>query len=260
MMDKTLILISDYGNGDPAFTEVMLKLRMLIPDVFIHAQSTPPFSTVNTGFWIYQVAMAPDIKNTYIFSNTAPRKHEKYAQVNNSGERLMYVKLKNGFELMAINAGYSFSFIKPYIKDFYQVIVENEGSQFRSRDKYPQVVAKMIKKNKTFMGKKGDLNAVPNAPTNLIASIDGYGNIKTSIRASHVKFKPGKMLTIEINRKKHVATFTDGTFNIHEGELAFAPGSSGYDNRFMEIFLRGGSAEKLFEKPSVESEIKIRTD
>lgn len=256
-MDKTLILIADYGVGDPSFTEVIIRLRTLLPNVFIHSQSTPPFSTVNTGFWIAQVALTPKLKNTYIFSNTAPRKDKKHAQKNNKGEILMYAKLKNGFELVGINAGYNFSFIKPYIAKFHHVIVENEGSQFRSRDKYPYPVAKMIKGNRSFIGKVEKTNIIPDAPENIIASIDGYGNIKTGIRASKTNFKPGQMLTIEINKKKHVATYTDGTFNIHEGELAFAPGSSGHTDRFMEIFLRGGSAKRLFDNPEVENEVKI---
>ncbi len=258
-MNKTLILISDYGNGDPAFSEVLIRLRDLLPNVFIHPQSTPPLSTVNTGFWIAQIALS-GVKNTYIYSNTAPRKHQKNAVINNSGERLMYAKLKNGFEIVGVNAGYNFSFIKPYIVKFCHVIAPNEGSQFRSRDKYPQAVAKMIKGDKSFMGKPEDVSIVPDAPQNVIASIDGYGNIKTSIRESEINFKPGQMITIDINKKKRVATYTDGIFNIHEGELAFAPGSSGYDNRFMELFLRGGSAKNLFDDPLVESEVKIRTD
>lgn len=257
-MDKTLVLIADYGVGDPAFTEVILRLRNLLPDTHIHPHSTPPFSTINTGFWIYQVAMTPNIKNTYIFSNTAPRKDKKHAQKNNKGEILMYAKLTNGFELVGINAGYNFSFIKPFIKELHHVVVENEGSQFRSRDKYPQAVAKMVKADKSFIGEKEDVNIILDAPASVIGSIDGYGNIKTSIRASQIKFKPGEMITISIYGKKHVATYTDGIFNIVEGELAFAPGSSGHDDRFMEIFLRGGSAEKLFDNPEVGAEIKIK--
>lgn len=256
-MDKTLILIADYGIGDPSFTEVSLRLRNLIPNAYIHPHSTPPFSTVNTGFWIYQVALTPNTKNTYIFSNTAPRKDKKKAQKNNKGEILMYAKLKNGFEVIGINAGYNFSFIKPFIKDFHHVEAENEGSQFRSRDKYPQAVAKMINDDKSFIGSKENIKIIPNIPKNLIASIDGYGNVKTTVTSSETKYKPGELLSIEINRKKHVATYTDGTFNIHEGELAFAPGSSGHTDRFMEVFLRGGSAANLFEDPSVESDIII---
>lgn len=258
-MEKTLILISDYGNGDPAFTEVLIRLRNLLPNVFIHPQSTAPLSTVNTGFWIAQIALS-GAKNTYIFSNTAPRKHQKNALVNNSGERLMYIQLKNGLEIVAVNAGYNLSFIKPFINKFNHVTTENEGSQFRSRDKYPKAVAQMIKGNRSFIGKAEKTNIIPDAPTNLIASIDGYGNMKTSIRESEVNFKPGQSLTIDINKKRHLATYTNGSFNIHEGELCFAPGSSGYENRFMEIFLRGGSAKRLFDNPEVEAEVKIRTD
>lgn len=256
-MDKTLVLIADYGNGDPAFSEVIIKLRNLISNLFVQPLSTPPFSTINTGFWIYQIGMTPNVKNTYIFSNTAPRKDKKHAQKNNKGEILMYAKLINDFEVIGINAGYNFSFIKPFIKGFHHVLAENEGSQFRSRDKYPSSVARMIKGDKSFIGREEDINIIPDAPKNVIASIDGYGNIKTTIRNSEVHYKPGELLTIEVNRKKRVTTYTDGTFNIHEGELAFAPGSSGHDNKFMEIFLRGGSASKLFDNPDVESAVLI---
>ena len=44
---------------------------------------------------------------------------------------------------------------------------------------------------------------IPDYPVNVIASIDGYGNMKTTIRASQIKFKPGQPVTIEIYKKKH---------------------------------------------------------
>jgi len=256
-MDKNLILISDYGTGDPAFTEVWLQLRTLLPDTFIHPQSTPPFSTINTGFWIYQTALTPNLKNTYIFSNTAPRKEKKAAHKNNAGEKLMYAKLKNGFEIMAVNSGYAFSFVKPYIKDFYFVKVKNEGSQFRSRDKYPTAVVKMINGDKSFLDKKANTKGILDYPKNSIASIDGYGNLKTTIRYSQVKFKPGQHIIITIYGKKHLATYTDGMFHIKEGELAFAPGSSGHNDKFMEIFLRGGSAFEQCQKPETEAKFNV---
>lgn len=230
---------------------------MLLPNAHIYPQSTPPFSTINTGFWIYQIGMTPNLKNTYIFSNTAPRKDSKDARKNNHGEQLMYARLTNGFEILAVNSGYSFSFVKPHIKDFYFANVENEGSQFRSRDKFPVGVERMVTGDKNLLKQKADIATIPDAPTNVIASRDGYGNLKTSTRLSEVTFKPGERITVQVNRQKHLATFTDGTFNIKEGELAFAPGSSGHDDRFMELFLRGGSAFHLFAKPQVESPFKI---
>ena len=188
---------------------------------------------------------------------TLPRKENKNAQINNKGEKLMYAKLDNNFELIAVNAGYTFSFIKPHIKSFHYVDVKNEGSQFRSRDIYPQAVAAMVQGDTRFIGKKADRSDVPNVPKNVIASIDGYGNIKTTTRASQVNYKPGQPLIIDIHNQKHLATYTDGVFNIKDGELAFAPGSSGHNDRFMELFVRGGNAYRLFDKPQVEESFTI---
>ncbi|MBI2033161.1 MAG: SAM-dependent chlorinase/fluorinase [Candidatus Levybacteria bacterium] len=256
MEKTTLILLSDYGIGDPAFTEVLLHFRKLLPGIFTHSQSTPAFSTISTGFWLAQFALG-DHPDTYIFSNTAPRKEDKKAQTNNNGEKLMYVELANGFELMAINAGYNLSFIKKYIKDFFFVKTANEGSQFRSRDIYPLAVAKMIRGEKGFRGEKADPSRIPDIPSSVIASIDGYGNIKTTIHNSETQYTPGQKLSVSIGGKTQVAIYTDGVFNIHEGELAFAPGSSGHKDRFMELFVRGGSAAKFFSDPSLETNITI---
>jgi len=91
----------------------------------------------------------------------------------------------------------------------------------------------------------------------VVASIDGYGNLKTTIRASEITYTPGQRLLVLLHGNKHEALVTDGTFNIPQGSLAFAPGSSGHDNRFMELFLRGGSATALFDNPQVEEPLHI---
>lgn len=260
MSDPTIILIADYGVGDPAFTEVMLQLKHHLPQAYIIPQSTPAFSTINTGFWMYQIAQTENLaENTYIYSNTAPRKENREAQEKNRGEKLMYAKLDDGFEVIAVNAGYNFSFIKPHIKEFHYVNCANEGSQFRSRDIFPEAVAHVIKKDPAFLGEKADLDLIPEYPRHVIASIDGYGNLKTTTRESDIHFTPGQSLIIQIHNQKHIATYTDGVFNIKEGELAFAPGSSGHDDKFMEIFVRGGNAHRLFDQPHVEEAFSLAT-
>src|SRR3989344_4843163 len=128
---KNLFLIADYGASDQAFAEVVMQLRIFLPDVFVYPQSVEAFSTIQTGFWIYQLALTKNIKDTFIYSNTAPRKHDKGEQADNKGERLVYAKLKNGVGIMAVHAGYNFSFIKPYIEKIGYVQVDNHGSQFR---------------------------------------------------------------------------------------------------------------------------------
>lgn len=56
---------------------------------------------------------------------------------------------------------------------------------------------------------------------------------------------------------------SDGTFAVPQGELAYAPGSSGWkiglrdELRWMEVFLRGGNAWDLFGKPPIGSVVSI---
>lgn len=254
---NTLFIISDYGTGDPAFAEVILRLRSLLPYTYIYPQSVPAFSTLTTGFWINQIALSESL-NSYIYSNTAPRIDDPQAQKNNAGEKLMYAKLTNGFEIIAVNSKYNFSFIKPHIADFRFVNVVNEGSQFRSRDLYPEAVGKMLSNDPSFVGEKTDLDSIPDVPKNAIASIDGYGNMKTTIRQSTVSYAPGQKIMVSLNDQTHEGIFTDEVFNIEHGQLAFAPGSSGHDNRFMELFVRGKSAEELFRNPKVEDTVDLK--
>ena len=257
-----LFLIADYGGGDPAFAEVILRLHALIPNCFIERYSTPPFSTLNAGFWINQIASAPEIKNVKIFCNVAPRKDKTDPRVNNAGESLVYARLKNGFEILAVNSGYVFSFVKPLISKFNLVKVSNSGSQFRSRDNYPDAVAKLLTKDLSLVGKSIPVSSIEDVPKNEIAHIDGYGNIKTTTRLSQItgRIKDGSPLYMSINGKTQAAIYTTGIFHVKEGEMSFAPGSSGHSDKFMEISLRGGSAWKSFSMPAIGDEVKYNID
>lgn len=250
-------LIADYGVGDPSFGEVIQKLKMLSPELEVYPTSVPAFSTLNTGFWIAQYALHRTFDNLAIYSNTAPRKDKKQPREKNEGEGLVYAKLKNGVPVIAVNAGYCMSFIKNEIADFRKVNVANKGSQFRSRDFYPDAVVKILNNDPKILGEKLDIKSIPDVPINHIASIDGYGNIKTSTRRSQVTFEEAQKLKVKIDSQTHVAYFADGNFSVTEGELAFAAGSSGGDDPFIELFLRGGSAWELFDKPKIESEISF---
>lgn len=72
----------------------------------------------------------------------------------------------------------------------------------------------MINSDYSFLGKEVAVSVIPDIPENKIASIDGYGNIKTTIFLKGVRFKPGQKLLIKINGRLHQATFLDGVFNI----------------------------------------------
>jgi hypothetical protein len=358
-----LHLITDYGVGDPAFGEVIQKLKLLSPNLEIYPTSVPAFSTLATGFWIGQYALVNSWPGLTIFSNTAPRDLPG-TRSRNEGEPFVYAQLNNGVHVCAVNAGYSLSFVKPLIKQLNKLKVRENGSQFRSRDFYPEAVVSIIKVNmpsestsssrhseattkspsfpvaekshrqfmihhgltklprdpssssvpplgthytahlQNLLGPALDPASVPDIPSNKLAFIDGYGNIKTTIRAfslhpsssrhseattkppsfpvaeeSHRRsminhgptvgtrhgtyLQPGQLVSVTINGITQTATYSGGIFEVPTGQLAFAPGSSGGDDPFMEIIYRtnienGSSAAQKFHHPPVEAEIILQ--
>lgn len=262
MSEPTLIqLIADYGVGDPAFGEVIQKLTSLCPEATIQATRIPPFSTIATGFWTAQYAMNNAFPGLFIYTNTAPRRDNKGSRIENEGEHLAYAILNNGVKVVGVNAGHSFTFIKPFIKEFYAVKVANKGSQFRSRDFYPEAVVGIMKNDPNYIGEKLDSSRLHDVPPCRIAWIDGYGNMKTTVRQSEMKkYKSGSPLLVTVGDMKRTAWYSNGTFSVMEGELAFAPGSSGgTTDPFMELFLRGLSAWKELGKPDLEAEFTIES-
>lgn len=248
-------LIADYGDGDLAFSEVIQRLKAFLPQSAIIPTSVPAFSTLATGFVISQLSLHDPIDGMVIYSNTAPRKDDTEKRHQNEGEPFAYALLDNGVRIMAVHAQYAFSFVKPHIKEFRAINIPNRGSQFRSRDFFPRAVAGILIGEKAkYLGTTLTKN-IPDLPERSIIYVDGYGNIKTTVRQSQVKFKPGEKIRIAIAGNVRTAVSADANFEVKMGDLAFAPGSSGGKDRFMEIFLRSGNAYRLFFEPPIESEI-----
>ncbi len=253
-----ICLIADYGTGDPAFAEVTQRLMMSLPPSQIHLLSVPPFSTLATGFWIAQLGLNPGPEERLIYHNCAPRRDDKEARPDNEGEGLTYALLPNGVKVVGVNAGYTLSFIKNQSKDLHIVNVSRGGSQFRSRDVFPEAAAAIVKGDMSVLGQALKPEQIPDAPIDRVAWIDGYGNIKTTIPASSVNLEPQTKVVMRIGDVVSDAVYSDGSFDVPEGTLAFAPGSSGWSSpqggepeRWMELFLRGGNAWERFGKPRV---------
>jgi hypothetical protein len=253
-------VVADYGPNDLANSEIIQRFKYLLPQTEIYPTSVPPFSTLANGFIIAQLALHNPGKNLFIYSNTAPRTDDKKQRYENEGEKFKYAQLINGVEICGVDAGWCFSFIKPFIKDFRLIEVKNHGSQFRSRDYYPYVTAGIIKgqKNK-YLGQQLSLKDISAVPHNRIAYIDSFGNLKTTIRYNSVKLKPGTRIRVVINHIYQTGYYANGNFSVKSGDLAFAPGSSGGDNPFMEVFLRAGNAARAFGNPPVETKLKIES-
>ncbi len=253
-------LIADYGTGDPAFSEVTQRLSMGIPQAQINLLSVPPFSTLATGFWIAQLGLNPGSAERLIYHNCAPRQDDLEARQNNEGEGLTYALLNNGVKVVGVNAGFTLSFIKHHAQVLQVVNVSRGGSQFRSRDVFPPAAAAIANGDLSLLGEKLNPDQILDVPHDRVAWIDGYGNIKTTIPAHTLKLEPEAKVVVRIGDVVSDAIYSDGSFRVPEGTLAFAPGSSGWsaegvEIRWMELFLRGGSAWERFGKPRVNQKV-----
>lgn len=260
-MKPFIHLIADYGIGDPAFAEVIARLKKFIPEAEIVPTSTPPLSTLATGFWIGQLGLYDPPEGAVIYANTAPRNDNTAPRDNNEGEPLVCARLHNGVQIVSPFAGYCFSFVRDGIVEFRRVLADNHGSQFRSRDIYPKIVAQIAQHDHSVLGAPLPIHLIPTIPVNRIAFIDGYGNVKTTIRQNewHTLLDPvSKLTTVTINGITKQAAIANGIFSVTPGSLVIAPGSSGGENPFLEISKRAGSAAQVFGYPPVESTVTIQ--
>ncbi|HEY9641142.1 MAG TPA: hypothetical protein V6C57_11710 [Coleofasciculaceae cyanobacterium] len=256
-------LIADYGTGDPAFAEVKQRLLLSLPNAQIHELSVPPFSTLATGFWIAQLGLNPGPAERLIYHNCAPRQDDPDARRDNEGEGLTYALLPNGVRVVGVNAGYTLSFIKHHAKALQTINVSRGGSQFRSRDVFPPAAGAIASGDFSLLGEAIDPNQLPDAPSDRVAWSDGYGNIKTTIPADAITLQPETKVIIRIGDVVSDAIYSDGSFKVSEGTLAFAPGSSGWAAadgrpiRWMELFLRGGNAWERFGRPRINQQVTV---
>jgi len=256
-------LIADYGTGDPAFSEVVQRLAIHLNGAQILPLSVPPFATLATGFWLAQLGLNPAPVDTFIYHNCAPRKDDAQPRSDNEGEGLVYALLPGGVRTLGVFAGYTLSFIAPRATELRWVNVSRAGSQFRSRDIFPAALGRLLAGDPDLLGDKLDPAALPALPGDRIAWVDGFGNIKTTIADIDVPFAVGTKLVIRVGDVVSDAVYSDGSFRVAEGTLAFAPGSSGWCGpdghpiRWMELFLRGGNSWQRFGRPRMEEKVTI---
>jgi hypothetical protein len=264
-MKPLVHLICDYAPGDMAWAEVLSAVHAVLPAEWTtHSTSVGSFETISTGFVLAQLALGASPlrpQNLIVFANCAPRKDLRDARRNNEGEGLLYAALKGGVSVIAVNSGYSMSFIRDEIEELWSVQVDHGGSQFRSRDNFPRIIGLLAQNDMSFKWHQLDpAEHIPAAPEGSVGYIDSFGNLKTTFRDGHPtvsSLSPGQRIKVTIGSIIRTATVASGSFNVMEGDLAFAPGSSGHARRYWEFFQRGGSAAAEFAKPAVGTPITL---
>ncbi len=254
-------IIADYGTGDLAFAEVVQRLKVHLPDA--EPMLVPAFATVAAGFCIAQLGLQAAPPGTMISHNVAPRQDDPAVRAGNEGERLAFAKLPTGVRVVGVNAGYAFSFIKDVAEQLRWVASPAEGSQFRSRDLFPQAAAAIALGVQDIFDSDINAQSVPGLPPSVVAYVDGYGNIKTTIPYHADTVATGRRVQVQVNDRQHEAVVSDGAFAVPEGQLAFAPGSSGWPGpdgepvQWIEVFLRGGNAWELFDHPPIGAKVTV---
>lgn len=256
-------IIADYGHGDLAFAEVVQRIKFYLPDAQPVLTPVPPFSTLAAGFCIAQLGLNEAPIGTIIYHNVAPRADDEAARAQNAGERLAWARLPTGVHVIGVNAGHAFSFVRDLAQEMRWAAVPAEGSQFRSRDLFPQAASAIALGQPDALAEEIPPSAIPDVPANLIAYVDGYGNLKTTVAAGTIASASGSTVRVRIGDTEQQAVVSDGSFEVDTGQLAFAPGSSGWNDaeghsvRWMELFLRGGNAWEKFGQPSIGAAIQF---
>lgn len=265
-MNKIVHVVADYATGDLAFSEIVSALAHHLPaDFKWHLTSIHSFDTVSTGFVVAQLGMQSSAlrpEETIVYANCAPRRDRTEARHNNEGEGFVFGVLRNGAKVLAVNSGFSLSFVRRDLSELRVVKVDRGGSQFRSRDNFPQAVGYAAYGKTDFLGEELDpLKVIQEPPRSVIGYVDSFGNLKTTMREGDLEvaeLEPGQRLTAVINDVEMSVTVAAGSFNVKEGDIAFAPGSSGHERKFWEIFQRGGSAWHTYKKPRPGARILLK--
>src|ERR687896_570893 len=221
-------IVADYGHGDLAFAEVVQRLKCFLPDAEPMLTTVPAFSTLAAGFCIAQLGLNEAPAGTIIYHNVAPRLDDPEVRIGNAGERLAFARLPTHVRVIGVNAGYTFAFVREAAEELRWAAVAAEGSQFRSRDLFPQAAAAIALGRPEAVAEPLPPTDVPEVPGYRIAYVDGYGNLKTTIRLSESPVRSGSVIRVRIRRAEREAVASDGSFAVEPGRLAFSPGSSGW--------------------------------
>lgn len=240
-------VIADFGANDLAFAEVAQALMTHLPAARVVPTSVAPFDTLAAGFIAAQLAAATAPEGTLALLNVAPRRDDTGPRVDNAGERLLVAEMASGCRVLGVDAGHAFSFLGEAALRVWPVDWPTRGSQFRSRDLFPEALARL---HDGCLTERAGTVVVPAVPDSRVAYVDGFGNVKTTLRwDAALTALAGASVEVAVGARRHRARVVGGSFAVPEGELAVAPGSSGYvlaatgqRVSWVELFLRGGSA------------------
>ncbi len=254
-------MVADYGHGDLAFAEVRQRLALHLPGATVFATPVPAFDTLAAGFCVGQLALTEGPADRVVFHNVAPRGDEDDPRPANEGEPLVMARVGDGVAVIGPNSGWAFSFVALEATSLHEVPIPGTGSQFRSRDFFPELMPRLLSGDPEALGPQLAPERVPPVPHRSVVYVDGYGNLKTTW--TEPPAPSGSRVVVTIGSEAAEAVVSDGAFEVGEHQLSFAPGSSGWklgdggQRHFYELFLRGGNAAERFGRPATGTEVRV---
>lgn len=292
-------ILTDYPRDDLASDEVHQALVSAcvhhgVRPYNLDVGAIPGMNTVVAGFKTAQLALNSTLGFGHIIhTNCAPRRN--IVTNNSKGEGVVLGILPNGVTLLTVSSGYSlapfYDLIQSGDAQFFETRIPDSGSQFRSRDYFPDGAARLaryyqdviadkgqeyvsgcLKQGRfadiiegfEFVGDRIDENHFNDLPTGSIYYIDNFGNMKLNIAHDDLtkQYKPGETLILSVNDQITEAVVGKAGFSLGEGILALTRGSSGWhikgeDMRLTEVFLRGGNAAQSFKDINPGDQITI---
>lgn len=283
-----LKILTDYPRDDLAHDEVHQALvtacvRHGVYPRNLDVGAIPGLDTVTAGFKTAQLALNSQLGYGHVFhANCAPRKN--IASVKSAGEKVVLGMTDSGVAMLIVNSGYALAPFRSSIESgeavFYQTSIQDKGSQFRSRDFFPEAMAELsahlvaqaekygpagikkhlsggkfetILKGLPWLGAKMKTENVTNLPAGAVFYVDNFGNIKLNFHHDDLlaHFKTGEVVAVKIGNRVSDAVIGGVGFSQAEGMLALTSGSSGWavggkKRYFTELMLRGARAARLF--------------
>ncbi|MEA2250404.1 MAG: hypothetical protein QOG70_646 [Solirubrobacteraceae bacterium] len=270
-MSRLVHLIADYGAGDPALAEVVGRLSLALPDAVIEITPVPPGDTLSAGFCAAQLAHAGGSPWHLVAHDVGARDDapsEPGPWPPGAGLRFCVGRSRTGTLVVGANTGWSWSFVARDLWGLCCMDVPAGGASRRHAERLPAAVAHAMAHHPHAVADVVARADVPPVPKHAIAHVDVHGTLKTTI--TRLPAASGTRIVVRIGDVSETAIVSDGTVAVPDGELALAPASSewaGDDDergtsgegreRYLELFLRGGSAAHRFAAPPTGSSISV---
>ena len=256
---RLIHLVADYGAGDLAFAEVVQRLALALPDTVVHPVVVAPYDTLAAGFCVAQLLLNDGPSDRIVVHDVTAGGDE--AGPGGEGPRFCVGRTRAGVLAVGPNAGWSWSFAVDELRGLCYLDVPADGSHFRSRDRLPVAIAHVVAGHPHAICGTVPSARVPPVPEGVIAYVDGYGDLETTL--SRPPAASGDRVVVSIGGVSATAIVADSPVAVAEGELALAPGSSGWPTgdgahrRFLELSLRGGSAARRFADPATGTPVAL---